>query len=124
MSKSSDERRRVKRLIMRRERVLAEMIANGAEHGLEFREGAHGLRSDKDRYVPIGSGCCAIGAYVACKARTVGPSLYDVYREFTARTGLDHARVYSGNDGYSDDGWSDPDVAVGAAYRAYHLVDG
>lgn len=124
MSRTSDRNRRTKRLMMRREQVLAEMIANAETLGLKFTKGTPGISYEGDRYRPFaGKECCAIGAYMACKTSTGKQKYPDAYVDFEELSGLAYEQVYSGNDGVDDDqSWGDPDEAVGVAYRAYHSV--
>lgn len=111
-------------LVQRNELVLAEMIANSEALRLRFRVGNTGVSLRDRLYVPRPKvhGCCAIGAYLACKASPSGGGV-SVYKDFAELTGLQPGSVFRGND-REFEGWSDPDEAVGVAYRAYHTVDG
>ena len=130
--------------VPREELVLAEMIANGQSHGLKFASGATGLDSVVKKgtrgvmlFEPCGSGhSCAIGAYLACKSRSIdylsrwGMESGDYselgqYTAFERAAGVRSGDVYIGNDRTTVDdyGWTSRAEGIGVAYRAFHKVN-
>lgn len=126
MSKSKERPKSAAR--EKRELALAEMIANSEALGLAFCTGSTGvsLNRRENRWDPDdnGDGCCAIGAYLACKA-SPSDGRESAYTDFRRLTGLAPNMIFRGNDAVElDTEWSDPDEAVGVAFRAYHTVHG